>query len=188
MTNNEGAIVLRRDAKARFVCRETGFVFKKRFWRFCSGKQCMQGELDDSTYNSLLVHQQNEPALVMVDYASRRRWWMFRGDIFSEDEGFSDAEVKILILDRIQQKERKLQRARARLTRSAELSAARQSIPDDVKVFVWQRDNGCCVKCGGREKLEYDHIIPLCMGGGNSERNLQILCESCNRSKGGNLG
>ena len=63
----------------------------------------------------------------------------------------------------------------------------RRPIPDDVKMFVWRRDGGCCVTCGSQEKLEFDHIIPLSKGGSDTARNLQLLCESCNRSKGGNL-
>jgi Holliday junction DNA helicase RuvB len=60
----------------------------------------------------------------------------------------------------------------------------RQPIPDDVRKFVWQRDGGRCVKCGSKEKLEYDHIIPVSKGGSNTARNIQLLCEKCNRSKG----
>ncbi len=63
----------------------------------------------------------------------------------------------------------------------------RQPIPDSVKMFVWRRDNGRCVVCGSQEKLEYDHIIPVSMGGSNTERNIQLLCEKHNRSKGANL-
>jgi 5-methylcytosine-specific restriction endonuclease McrA len=36
-----------------------------------------------------------------------------------------------------------------------------EAIPEDVKVFVWQRDGGRCVECGSREDLEYDHMILL---------------------------
>jgi hypothetical protein len=63
----------------------------------------------------------------------------------------------------------------------------RQIIPDDVKMFVWQRDRGCCVKCGNQENLEFDHIIPIVKGGSNTARNIQILCEKCNRSKSANI-
>ena len=63
----------------------------------------------------------------------------------------------------------------------------RTPIPDDVRVFVWNRDGGRCVKCGGRERLEFDHLIPFSMGGSNTARNLQLLCETCNRAKGASI-
>jgi hypothetical protein len=63
----------------------------------------------------------------------------------------------------------------------------RQPISDDIKVFVWQRDGGRCAKCGSQEKLEYDHIIPISKGGSNTARNIQLLCEKCNRSKSANI-
>ena len=63
----------------------------------------------------------------------------------------------------------------------------RETIPDKVKMFVWQRDKGQCVKCGSNERLEFDHIIPIAKGGSNTARNLQLLCEQCNRSKGGRI-
>ncbi len=64
----------------------------------------------------------------------------------------------------------------------------RQPIPKSVKMYTWQRDGGRCVECGSKEKLEYDHIIPLSKGGSNTERNLQLLCERCNRAKGSVIG
>jgi len=63
----------------------------------------------------------------------------------------------------------------------------RQPISDDVKTFVWQRDKGRCVKCGGNENLEFDHIIPFSKGGSSTGRNLQLLCEKCNREKRDNI-
>lgn len=57
-------------------------------------------------------------------------------------------------------------------------------ITRQVKIAVWQRDRGQCVECGSKELLEYDHIIPVSKGGSNTERNIQLLCEKCNRKKG----
>jgi hypothetical protein len=56
-------------------------------------------------------------------------------------------------------------------------------IPSNVKIAIWRRDVGKCVDCGPQEKLEYDHIIPVSKGGSNTERNIQLLCEKCNRKK-----
>jgi len=63
-------------------------------------------------------------------------------------------------------------------------STAERRIADDVKREVWRRDGGKCVRCGSRENLEYDHIIPLSKGGSNTVRNIELLCETCNRGKG----
>jgi 5-methylcytosine-specific restriction endonuclease McrA len=62
--------------------------------------------------------------------------------------------------------------------------ARREKISDSVRLFVWQRDQGKCARCGSAEKLEFDHIIPVIRGGSNTERNIQLLCEQCNRAKG----
>jgi Holliday junction DNA helicase RuvB len=64
---------------------------------------------------------------------------------------------------------------------------ARQGIPSNVRREVWRRDGGKCVKCGSRENLEYDHIIPVSQGGGNTARNIELLCEACNRAKSNSI-
>jgi hypothetical protein len=66
---------------------------------------------------------------------------------------------------------------------SKESDEGRQGIPTTVRRAVWVRDNGRCVQCGSRERLEYDHIIPISKGGSNTERNIELLCEACNRAK-----
>jgi hypothetical protein len=63
----------------------------------------------------------------------------------------------------------------------------RERLSDTTRLFVWQRDGGRCVKCGKKEKLEFDHIIPVAEGGANTVRNIQLLCEGCNRTKGKNI-
>ena len=61
-------------------------------------------------------------------------------------------------------------------------------ISQDVKDKVWKRDEGKCVECGSNEKLEFDHIIPFSKGGSNTYRNIQLLCELCNRTKSDKIG
>ncbi|MFT8242427.1 HNH endonuclease [Roseomonas sp. BN140053] len=59
----------------------------------------------------------------------------------------------------------------------------REAIPRVVQREVWQRDGGRCVECSTREKLCFDHIVPFSLGGSNTVRNIQLLCEGCNLSK-----
>lgn len=59
----------------------------------------------------------------------------------------------------------------------------RDSIPEEVKMLVWARDGGACVRCGSKKELHFDHIIPVAKGGGNIEANIQILCQTCNLKK-----
>lgn len=66
-------------------------------------------------------------------------------------------------------------------------STRRAPLSQSTKIFVWKRDQGKCISCGSRERLEFDHIIPLTKGGSNTARNIQLLCEPCNRSKGSNF-
>lgn len=65
----------------------------------------------------------------------------------------------------------------------AQQNQDRRAISSSVRMEVWRRDGGKCVKCGSRENLEYDHIIPISKGGSNTARNIELLCEKCNRSK-----
>ena len=64
----------------------------------------------------------------------------------------------------------------------------RRQIPVRVKREVWNRDGAQCSRCGSSMRLEYDHIIPVSRGGSSTARNIQLLCEECNRKKSNNLG
>jgi len=74
-----------------------------------------------------------------------------------------------------------------RMPDAKEQKARREAIPRSVQREVWQRDGGICVDCGTKEKLCFDHIIPFSKGGSNTIRNLQLLCERCNLSKGNQI-
>lgn len=41
-----------------------------------------------------------------------------------------------------------------------------------------------CVKCKSEKNLTIDHIKPMRLGGKHEIKNIQILCNSCNASKG----
>ena len=43
---------------------------------------------------------------------------------------------------------------------------------------------GCCPKCGREADPTVDHILALANGGSHIMSNLQLLCKSCNSSKG----
>ena len=57
-------------------------------------------------------------------------------------------------------------------------------IPSSVKNEVWIRDKGQCVKCGSKENLHFDHIIPYSKGGSSLvTENIQLLCAKHNLQK-----
>jgi len=57
-------------------------------------------------------------------------------------------------------------------------------IPTHVKIEVWNRDKGECVKCGSKENLHFDHDLPFSKGGTSlTAANVKILCLKCNLHK-----
>jgi hypothetical protein len=175
--------MLKRDTNARF--EKAGFAFLSRY-HFVSGS--LDIAVSKEQYAGIRTRQRETPVELACDTARRRTWWMFRDEFYWEDEGYDEVAVKALILERLTQKDRRVQRAVALMQQTQAMDTpARGPIPDEVKIFVWNRDGGHCVKCGTNQSLEFDHVIPVTMGGANTARNLQLLCETCNRSKGAAL-
>jgi hypothetical protein len=57
-------------------------------------------------------------------------------------------------------------------------------IPSHVKLEVWRRDSGKCVKCSSKNNLHFDHIIPYSLGGTSLDAmNIQLLCAKHNLEK-----
>ncbi len=95
----------------------------------------------------------------------------------------------LLIWDRRRQRDARLGRLRKiRAAEEAVEGHRRARIPDDVRLFVWERDEGRCVRCGAEDDLQFDHVIPVARGGGIAPENVQILCGDCNRLKSDRIG
>lgn len=130
------------------------------------------------------------PTYLGVSAIASNDVWIWQGRIYGVDVGMEQSEQEILVRDKAISKAKRIERARARValdTDSGNRSSKRERISDEVKTAVWRRDSGVCINCGSNRELEFDHIIPLAMGGSNTFRNLQLLCAGCNRDKGPNL-
>jgi hypothetical protein len=139
------------------------------------------------------------PPLQLNDSNVETFWW-YQGSIYVTEEDLEPDDVLALINEKENKKRSKLNKARDLQAmrdednggKPAETGKAgkktRKSIPEEVRHAVWRRDEGKCVDCDSQQELEFDHIIPLAMGGSNTERNLQLLCADCNRRKGATLG
>ncbi len=114
-----------------------------------------------------------------------------------ENKVWADELEKLRIKQEYKEKERKRKLKEEALKELVEegilpekivLVTSERHISQEVKDLVWNRDNGKCVQCGSNEKLEFDHIIPFSKGGANTYRNIQLLCEKCNREKSNKIG
>lgn len=55
---------------------------------------------------------------------------------------------------------------------------------ENVREWVFTTYGKICLKCGSKDDIQLDHIVPINGGGKNVLSNLQPLCKSCNVSKG----
>ena len=165
---------------------KTGFFEKAKpaFYRI-SLTQKYYCDLSREEWVEIRKTQVSVPVLVTSIAETGRRFWAYQGNWYVEDEDLYEEAVRALIEARDLKQQRKIQRAMAIVNFQAEPSNA--PIPDEVKMFVMQRDGGRCVKCGAQQDLHFDHVIPRSQGGGNGPQNIQLLCANCNWSKGGSV-
>jgi DNA repair exonuclease SbcCD ATPase subunit len=89
---------------------------------------------------------------------------------------------------RLQQAHARSDDMSSRLQRTSEQGSpsrgrGREPVPVEVRRAVYERDGGRCVQCGSGFDLQYDHILPVKLGGATTLDNVQILCADCNREK-----
>ena len=177
---------LRHDPNARFFT-DRGFLFRRRDWFVATC--CPPVRIVTASYQSLRTAQQIRP--VPVARAGGRNWWWFEGDFYWESGRYRERDVLALIRDRQRREKQRLDRANMLLTvdegRAEKPRGRREHIPGEVRRAVFERDGGQCLRCGSGFDLQYDHIIPVALGGATTAQNLQLLCGDCNRSKGADL-
>ena len=142
-----------------------------------------------SVFEKAQVFQREEPLYLGTTSLSkeeqRRNFWWHR-DKFWVSTMYSEEEARLLLWEKGRREEKKLERLVKAKAAAKEVreEAGRERIPEEVRLLVWDRDGGRCVKCGSAEDLEYDHIIPVSKGGSSTEKNVQLLCAKCNQEKG----
>ncbi len=191
-----------REAKNCAFVREG--VIRRRY-AFVVGSREV-GILGPGSFARAARAQLDEPVPLME--AGARRWWWYRDRFWWEDDGYGPDDVVALVADRERRAQRRLDRAHAALERERAVArptgsgprlehaagrrdhaslARREPLPREVRLAVWRRDRGRCRECGSGFDLQYDHVIPLALGGASSVDNLQLLCGDCNRAKGASL-
>jgi len=145
-------------------------------------------EITLEEYDRVAQLQVTQPVAVARSTRHGETYWWYKDKFYVEDDGYSSEEVQLLLWQREERHQRKLERLRKEmLSDRAMEEARRETVPEHVRILVWRRDQGKCVRCGSQQNLEYDHIIPVSQGGSNTARNIQLLCETCNRKKSDNI-
>ena len=147
----------------------------------------------DMAAKRIMQEAENKPlrlAVYYYDYRTPLNHCLYRGNIYKFDRaGYSDDEIFLQIMNLEDGERRKFERLKHKFSavKQEEKKPKRLPIPEEVRIVVWRRDEGKCSKCGSRENLEYDHIVPVSKGGSNTARNIELLCEKCNREKSANI-
>ena len=115
--------------------------------------------------------------------------WLYKDSVYEVKGNYSAEEASLFVMDFAEKEHRKLERLKHKFSgeKPDKVKYERTRIPEEVRIAVWRRDQGRCARCGSRENLEYDHIVPVSKGGSNTARNIELLCQDCNRAKGNRI-
>ena len=120
------------------------------------------------------ARQQNEPVLVLS--TADRNLWEFQNRFYWDNDGLNAGQIYALLVTRNMRERQRIERAQAVVSMGhLPRGQVRGAIPDDLKQYVWHRDEGRCRHCGNQHELQYDHIIPLSMGGATTEESPDLV-------------
>jgi 5-methylcytosine-specific restriction endonuclease McrA len=152
-------------------------------WALQSSRKIYPDRWKDAQVEAWRRQQQEDP--VRLRREGRRVLWWFRNRFYWDHDGHSPEDVKALALQRGKRDERRLKSAHALM--KGERAPSRAPIPPEMARAVIKRDGQRCVECGTPEDLQFDHVLPVALGGGTTVENLQVLCGVCNRAKSDSL-
>lgn len=75
-------------------------------------------------------------------------------------------------------------RKAARMNRRQKETAGGDGASGREIANLFMRYQGKCIVCFSPDRIEVDHFMPLHLNGSNDPSNLQLLCKTCNLSKG----
>jgi hypothetical protein len=167
----DGGVELQQDENAGFWRDNRGFLWGNRIW--FAGTGCPPCRLRPDTYLRLRAWRDQGDLPVFVARSRQRQWWWWRNAFYWEsgDCGPEDVAALLMMLERDDEQGIEW-----------ELDAhLGEPIPEAVKRLVDERDAGRCQICGSEELIQYEHVVPWSMGGGNEAQNILLLCAGCNR-------
>lgn len=172
--------MLREANGAGFACRWTPLG---RRWFVAEDGRAGSVTWRPRAYAALRTEQAAAPVGLFA--RGVRTYWAFEERIWWEDEGLGAGDVLALVRERERRARRRLERAHAAL--AGDRATRRRPIGREVRQAVFERDGGRCVECGSAFDLQYDHVIPVALGGAGTVANVQLLCAPCNQGKGAAL-
>ena len=157
--------------------------FESLFFEYIAPLWTLEFENPNKIYSRILdfKNRSAQTPINLFSIASKNDW-IYQGGHYWTNQIEDDVQSQIssLIIE--------VTRRETQIENTEDKSNERLHIPVRVRHEVWRRDGGKCASCGSRERLEFDHIIPISKGGSNTARNIELLCETCNRKKSNKLG